>query len=41
MGWLFGWNTRKDLADHLITGNGVKTIKHCFKGNNNYYLRSF
>ena len=34
MGWLFGWDTRKQLADHLISGNGVKTIKHCFKGNN-------
>jgi hypothetical protein len=34
MGWLYGWNTRAELADHLINGNGVKTIKHCFKGNN-------
>jgi hypothetical protein len=34
MGWLYGWNTRAELADHLINHNGVKTIKHCFKGNN-------
>jgi hypothetical protein len=34
MGWLFGWNTRKELADHLISGNGVHTLKHCFRGNN-------
>ena len=34
MGWLFGWNTRKELVDHLCEGNGVKTLKRCFKGNN-------
>jgi hypothetical protein len=34
MGWLFGWDTRKSLVDHLITGNGVKTIKSCSVGNN-------
>ena len=34
MGWLFGWNSRKELAEHLIHGNGVRTLKHCFKGNN-------
>lgn len=34
MGWLFGWHTRKELADHLLTGNGIVTLKHCFKGNN-------
>lgn len=34
MGWLFGHYTRKSLVDHLLHGNGVKTIKHCFKGNN-------
>jgi hypothetical protein len=34
MGWLFGWNTRRELADHLIGGKDIKTIKHCFKGNN-------
>ena len=34
MGWLFGWSSRKELAEHLISGNGVHTVKHCFKGNN-------
>jgi hypothetical protein len=34
MGWLYGWDTRKQLVDHLIKGNGVTTLKHCFKGNN-------
>lgn len=34
MGWLFGWNTRKELIDQLCEGNGVKTLKRCFKGNN-------
>lgn len=34
MGWLFGWNTRKELVDHLCEGNGVKTLKRKFVGNN-------
>ena len=34
MGWLFGWYERKDLIEHLVNGNGLKTIKHCFCGNN-------
>jgi hypothetical protein len=34
MGWMFGWNTRKELVDHLLNDNGLTTIKHCFKGNN-------
>ena len=34
MGWLFGYNSRKSLTDHLLHGNGVTTIRHCFKGNN-------
>jgi hypothetical protein len=33
MGWLFGWNTRKQLIDHLVDGNGVHTLKHCCVGN--------
>lgn len=41
MGWLFGWNTRKELADHLLYGNGVKTIKHCFKGNNVWAVQEY
>jgi hypothetical protein len=34
MGWLFGHANRKSLIDHLLHHNGVKTIKHCFVGNN-------
>jgi len=34
MGWLYGWDTRKELIEHLVNGNGVKTIKHCLVGNN-------
>ena len=34
IGWLFGWNTRKELVDHLCEGNGVKTLKRKFVGNN-------
>ena len=34
MGWLFGYNTRRELAEHLIRGNGVHTLKHCWVGNN-------
>lgn len=41
MGWLFGWNTRKELADHLISGNGVRTLKHCFKGNNLWAVQEY
>ena len=41
MGWLFGWNTRKELADHLISGNGVHTLKHCFKGNNLWAVQEY
>ena len=34
MGWLFGWQTRKQLVKHLIEENGVKTLKSCSVGNN-------
>ena len=34
MGWLYGYSTRKALIDHLVSGNGVKTLKYCLKGNN-------
>ena len=34
MGWLFGWDTRKELVDHLCYGNGVETLKRKFVGNN-------
>lgn len=35
MGWLFSerWLKRKDLIEHLVNGNGVKTLKHCCVGN--------
>lgn len=34
MGWLFGYYERRTLIEHLVNGNGVKTIKHCLVGNN-------
>lgn len=36
MGWLFSsrWNSREELREHLVNGNGVKNIKSCWKGNN-------
>ena len=34
MGWLFGWRSRKELVQHLIEGNGPKTLKHCSVGTN-------
>ena len=33
MGWLFGHYDRKSLVAHLTNGNGVKTLKRCFRGN--------
>jgi len=34
MGWLYGWRSRKELIDTLVSGNGVETVKHCLRGNN-------
>lgn len=34
MGWLFGHYTRASLVEHLTNGDGVKTLKRCFRGNN-------
>ena len=35
MGWLFGWDTRKQLIDHLVANKGGgKVQKHCCVGNN-------
>jgi hypothetical protein len=36
MGWLFGWDTRKKLVEHLLAQNGgnYKAIKSCSVGNN-------
>ena len=41
MGWLFGWSTRKELVEHLINGNGVKTIKSCSVGNNLWCVHEY
>lgn len=41
MGWLFGWKTRKELVDHLLTGNGGVTLKRCFKGNNLWTVQEY
>jgi len=41
MGWLFGWDTRKQLVEHLIDGNGVKTVKSCSVGNNLWCVHEF
>lgn len=36
MGWLFSgrWPNKAALVEHLTTGNGLKTLKHCCVGNN-------
>lgn len=34
MGWLFGHYERSTLIEHLVNGNGVKTLKHFLSGNN-------
>lgn len=41
MGWLYAWDTRKQLIEHLVDGNGVKTLKHCFKGNNMWAVQEY
>lgn len=41
MGWLFGWNTRKELIENLVSGNGVKTLKHCMVGNNMWAVQEY
>lgn len=41
MGWLFGHYDRKSLVNHLLYGNGVKTLKHCFKGNNMWAVQEY
>lgn len=41
MGWLFGFSTRKALAEHLVSGNGVHTVRHCFKGNNLWAIQTY
>jgi hypothetical protein len=36
VGWLFGWDTRKELVEHLLAqkGGNCKAIKSCSVGNN-------
>jgi hypothetical protein len=38
IGWLFGWDTRKELIDHLtndnLKGSPCKMLAHCCVGNN-------
>lgn len=41
MGWLFGHYNRKSLIEHLTNGNGVKTLKRCFKGNNMWAVHEY
>lgn len=41
MGWLYGWNSRKELAEHLLRGNGVVTIKNAWKGNNLWAVQEY
>ena len=41
MGWLFGWDTRKQLVDHLCGDAGVKTLKRRFVGNTLYTVHSY
>ncbi len=41
MGWLFGYHTRRELIDHLVSGNGIKTLKHCCKGNNLWAVHEY
>ena len=41
MGWLFGHYNRRSLVEHLISGNGLKTIKHCAVGNNLWCVHEF
>jgi hypothetical protein len=35
MGWIYGWNSRRELIDHLLRDEGsYKVLKHCCVGNN-------
>lgn len=34
MGWLYGWHTRRELVYHLTNQSDLRTLKHCFVGNN-------
>lgn len=41
MGWLFGHYDRRSLVNHLISGNGVRTLKNCFVGNNMWAVQEY
>lgn len=43
MGWLFSsnWSTREELREHLVNGNGVKTLKSCWVGNNMWAVQEY
>lgn len=41
MGWLFGHYDRKSLVRQLTEGNGVKTLKRCFVGNNMWAVQEY
>jgi hypothetical protein len=43
MGWLFSerWRERSELIKHLTEGNGLKTLKHCCKGNNLWCVHEY
>lgn len=41
MGWLFGYYERRPLIEHLINGNGLKTVKHFLSGNNLWCVHEY
>ena len=41
MGWLFGYYERRSLIEHLVNGNGLKTIRHCLVGNNLWCVHEY
>lgn len=43
MGWLFSerWPTRASMREHLCHGNGLRTIKSCWKGNNLWAVQEY
>lgn len=41
MGWLFGHYERRPLIEHLVNGNGLKTIKHFLAGNNLWCVHEY
>lgn len=41
MGWLFGHYERRPLIEHLVNGNGLKTVKHFLAGNNLWCVHEY